>query len=318
MMDETLGNLPQSVRYVKNGSGGRWWQVAKERGQLHCGWWFIPRDLLLQEDLAGIKDVIKQPDKYGAAGAATADYNALCLMLGKPSQHIWITFEKGYLWWCTVRGGITVNTDASKEKEEGSFWLTCDRPWNNRSIGDRLLARADLPGKVATVAGFRATICEPSGSAEILRVIQDREDPDAVAAASARAAYTSAVAKLIEKLHDRDFELLIDLILARTGWNRLAKIGGSTEGIDIEAENVATNEIAFVQVKSKATQKVLNDYVRRFQVQRERYNRMIFAVHSPEGDLADPEDEFVKVWKGDRVAQLAVQLGLGEWIANRI
>ena len=225
MMDETLGNLPQTVRYVKNGSGGRWWQVAKERGQLHCGWWFIPRDLLCQIDLARIKDFIKQHEEFKTPGAATADFNALNVVLDRPSQHIWITFEEGYLWWCTVRDGITVNMDTSKEREEGSFWLTCDRPWNNRSVGGRLLARASLPGKVATVAGFRAAICEPSGSAEILPIIQDKDDPDAVAAASAREVYTSAVAKLIAKLHDRDFELLIDLILARTGWSRLSEAG---------------------------------------------------------------------------------------------
>ena len=91
-----------------------------------------------------------------------------------------------------------------------------------------------------------------------------------------------------------------------------------TEGTDIEAENVATNEIAFVQVKSEADQRVLDDYVKRFQARRDRYHRMIFAVHSPIGTLAPPEDKPVDVWKGNRIAELAVRLGLGEWIANRL
>ena len=65
----------------------------------------------------------------------------------------------------------------------------------------------------------------------------------------------ASVAKLVTALHDRDFELLIDLILARTGWTRLAELGRAIEGIDIEAENVAANEIAFVQVKSKSWSK---------------------------------------------------------------
>jgi hypothetical protein len=313
-----IDDFPQTVRYVKNGARASWWKVAKGRGELHCGWWFIPRDLLRQVDLARINDAIKQHEDYRHPGAATADFNALKTVLDTPSQHVWVTFEDGYLWWCTVRDGITVNMDIGRKKDEGSFWLTCNRPWNNRSVGGRLLARASLPGKVAAVAGFRATICEPGGSAEILRIIQDMEDPDAVAATSARETYTSAVARLITRLHDRDFESLIDLILARTGWVRLAKLGGSTEGTDIEAENVATNEIAFVQVKSTAAQQVLDDYVQRFQERREYYHRMIFAVHSPKGDLKPPEDEPVQVWEGDRVAQLAVQLGLGEWIANRM
>jgi hypothetical protein len=312
-------DLPQTVRYVKNGSGGRWWKAAKARGQLHCGWWFIPRELLRANDLVRIKQAIQQHDAYRARGAATADFNALNVVLGKPSQHVWVTFEDGYLWWCTVRDGITINLDKTKEKDEGSFWLTCNRSWNNHSVGGKLLARANLPGKVAAVAGFRATICEPSGSSEILRLIQDEVDPRTVAASSAREAYTSAVANLITNLHERDFELLIDLILARTGWVRLAELGRSVEGTDIEAENVATDEIAFVQVKSRAGQRMLDEYVQRFKARRDRYDRMIFAVHSPtQDDLVTPEDEPVQVWNGERIAQLAVRLGLGEWISNRL
>jgi hypothetical protein len=168
------------------------------------------------------------------------------------------------------------------------------------------------------VAGFRATICEPSASQEILRIIQDREDSDVIATMQARELYTAAVAKLIKRIHDRDFELLIDLILARTGWVRRAKLGGVTEGIDIEAENVAADEVAFIQVKSEARQGVLDDYVERFQARREVYDRMIFTVHSPIGSLTSPAGEPVQVWGVERIAQLAVQLGLGEWIANRL
>jgi hypothetical protein len=310
------GHLPQSVRYMKNGAGGKWWTAAKDRGQLHFGWWFLPRDLLQQRDLDGIKACIGE--RYKKQGAATADFNAIKLVIEHPSQHIWVTFEDGYLWWCTVHDGIAVNLDMRKEKTEGSFWLTCNIPWSNHSVGGRLLARSELPGTVGAVAGFRATVCEPKGSPDILRLIQDKKDPDAVLVIQTRKAYTAAVAKLVRKLHDRDFELLIDLVLARTGWTRLAKLGGVTEGIDIEAENVAANEIAFVQVKSKADQGILNDYIQRFQARRERYHRMIFAVHEPLGILKPPAGEAVQIWSGERVAQLAVQLGLGDWIANRL
>jgi hypothetical protein len=95
-------------------------------------------------------------------------------------------------------------------------------------------------------------------------------------------------------------------------------LGGTTEGVDIEAENVAANEIAFVQVKSEAGQRMLDDYVQRFKARREQYHRMIFAVHKPVGTLNPPMGEPIQIWSGERIAQLAVQLGLGEWIANRL
>jgi hypothetical protein len=170
-------SLPQSVRYVKNGSGGKWWEAAKARGQVHCGWWFVPRDLLHRLDLPEIKACIQ--GHYKKPGVVTADFNAFNLVAENPSRHIWITFEDGCLWWCTVRDGITVNLDVDREKTEGSFWLTCTRPWSNRSVGGKLLVKSSLPGIVGAVAGFRAMICEPKGSPEILRIIQDKEDQDA-------------------------------------------------------------------------------------------------------------------------------------------
>lgn len=83
-------------------------------------------------------------------------------------------------------------------------------------------------------------------------------------------------------------------------------------------ENPTAGEIAFVQVKSTANQKVLDDYVERFSKRRDRYARMIFAVHSPSGKLTVPYDIPVQVWTGERVAELVVRLGLGKWVESRL
>ena len=93
-------------------------------------------------------------DHYTKPGVATADFNAIKLVLENPSQHVWVTFEDSSLWWCTVRNGITINLKKENEKTEGSFWLTCDRPWSNQSVGGRPLAISNLPGIVGAVAGF--------------------------------------------------------------------------------------------------------------------------------------------------------------------
>ena len=286
-------------------------------GRFYLGWWFVPRALLQQADLPGIKACIK--DRYTKPGVATAVFNAIKLVLENPSQHIWVTFEDSSLWWCTVRNGITVNVKKENEKTEGSFWLTCDRPWSNQSVGGRPLAISNLPGIVGAVAGFKGAIAEPKASRDILRVIQDGEDADVNKASQARRAYTAAVQKLITRLRPKDFELLVDLILTRSGWFRRAQLGGVTEGTDIEAGNAATNEIAFVQMKSKAGQSVLNDYVQKYQARRDRFQRMFFAVHSPDGTLKLPADDpSIQLWTGERIAELAVHLGLGEWIATRV
>jgi hypothetical protein len=173
-VDKMLDNLPQSVRYVKNGEAGKWWGAAKARGQLHCGWWFVPRDLLQNLDLSRIKPCIQE--HYPSPSAATADFNVFQLVTQEPSQYTWVTFEEDDLWWCTVRDGITVNQDESKKEREGSFWLTCNRPWSNYSIGGRRLAKSNLQESVVAVANFHGVICEPKGSRDILRVIQGNQN----------------------------------------------------------------------------------------------------------------------------------------------
>lgn len=308
-------DLPRSVRYVKNGAGGRWWPDAKNRSRLHAGWSRMPDDALRDVDVPVLREVLRL--QYGTKPGATQDLNQLLALLQEPSRHVWVTFEDGSMWWATVRDGITVSPE-NETAEHGHFWLDLDRPWDNRSLAGRHLATSELPGIVTTTAGFKGTVCEPQGWREILRLIRDEDDVDVAAAMAARLAYQAAVGKLVARLRPKDFEVLVDLILARSGWTRIARIGGATEGIDVEVENPALDEIAFVQVKAAAGQGVFDDYVERFRARRERYDRMIFAVHSARGSLTTPPDEPVQVWDGPKVAELVVRLGLGDWVAKRV
>ena len=275
----------------------------------------MPGKLLIKPDFAEIERRMRV--QYGSKRGATQDFNQLRDLIDTPSQHVWITFEDRYLWWCTVVDGATVNPDGESSKK-GNFWLACDRPWSNRSLNGKLLAMADLPGTVTTVAGFKGTVCTPRAWHEILRIIHDEKDPDVALATLARAEYKQAVEKIVKRLSPQDFEQLIDLILTRTGWVRISTLGKVLKGIDLEAENRTADEIAFVQVKSSATQRVLNDYVEQFSNQRDRYARMIFAVHSPSGELTAPADLPIHLWTCDRVAEFVVHAGLGEWVESRL
>jgi hypothetical protein len=304
MLDE---KLPSSVRYVKNGRRSQWWPAAKTRAQIHGGWKSIPDELLTKKDFAKIEQLIRA--EHGARPGAKQDFNQIHDLLNVPSQHIWVTFEDGFLWWCTVLDGVATNPDG-ETSNSGHFWLTCNRPWSNTSVNGSLLAVSDLPGTVTTTAGFRATVCTPKDWQSILRLIRDETDSDAINSADRRRDYELAVYKIVKRLSPKDFEHLIDLILARTGWERIATLGGTREGIDVEVENPTAAEIAFVQVKSSASEEVFNDYVERFRQRRDRYARMIFAVHSPRGHLTTPADPSIQLWTGEKVAELVVRLGL--------
>jgi len=307
--------LPSSVRYVKNGRNGRWWSSAKANGQVHAGWKGIPDELLQKKDLAAIDQLLKA--QYGKRRGAKQDFNQVRCLLDMPSQHIWVTFEDDFMWWCTVHDDLTTNP-AGETKTSGHFWLTCAQRWSNSSLTGRPLAISELPGTVTSTKGFRATVCIPKDWGTILRLIRGGTDVDAANSAERRREYELAIQKMVRRLSPQDFELLIDLVLARTGWERIAARGGVREGIDVDAENPAADEIAFVQVKSSAEQKVLDDYIERFQKRRERYARMIFAVHTPRGRLTSPRDLPVQVWTAEKVAELVVRLGLGRWLETRL
>ena len=179
-----MSEFPASVRYVKNGAGGRWWAAAKSRSQIHAGWGHVPDDMIRRGDLAKVEATIRT--YWGNKQGATQDVNAIRALLQSPSQHVWVTFEDGFMWWATARDGVTMSPNR-ETSDQGHFWLDLDRPWDNRSLSGRYLAR-QLPGIVTTTAGFKGTVCEPKGWPDP-RLILDEEDADATDAMAARLSY---------------------------------------------------------------------------------------------------------------------------------
>lgn len=187
--------LPNSLRYVKNGVGGRWWKAARESNQLHAGWNNTPDELILAAHFLKLEKQIKK--EFGVKRGAKQDFNALRTLLDSPSKHLWTTFEDGFLWWCTVFDGPEINPEGESQ-QKGHFWLRCDRPWSNRSLdGRRLFAMAELPGPVTTTAGFKATVCQPKAWETVLRIIRGEKDPQSEEAEVALKQYQAAIYPMI-------------------------------------------------------------------------------------------------------------------------
>ncbi len=127
---------------------------------------------------------------------------------------------------------------------------------------------------------------------------------------------TTVATEMITGLHWADFETLVDLIFARAGWQRISRVGGSQADTDLVLEQPTTSETAFVQVKSKASQAVLDDYIGRFR-RRGTYDRMFFVCHSPARTLSVNDMAGVHIWAGDRLADAAVKAGLFDWLTER-
>jgi hypothetical protein len=122
----------------------------------------------------------------------------------------------------------------------------------------------------------------------------------------------------LKSLHWADFETLVDIIFARSGWNRVSALGSTKKLVDLELEHPIINERAAVQVKSVASQNTLDSYVRRLDAT-EQYDRFFFICHSPKGSLNPPDERpDIHVWTGPELGSTIVRLGLHDWVMEKI
>jgi hypothetical protein len=150
------------------------------------------------------------------------------------------------------------------------------------------------------------------------RPSRGEKEPAAVLGLRARLEYDLSIKPLIQQLTLQDFELLISLILERTGWLRASGGDDSEKRMEFQVENCAVDEKILVQVKKSATQSNLNDSAERFRGAPE-YAHLIFAVQSAADVLVCPEvPRPIHVWDCDRLARLISQLGLGEWVEKKL
>jgi len=93
------------------------------------------------------------------------------------------------------------------------------------------------------------------------------------------------------------------------------RFGETLADVDLIMEEPTTGERAFVQVKSKATQAILDDYLDRFRVS--GYDRFFFVCHSTKGTLRLPDEAHLHLFEGKRLADAAVKNGLFDWLMER-
>jgi hypothetical protein len=172
-----------------------------------------------------------------------------------------------------------------------------------------------LSSRLTQTANFRATICQVKERDYLLRRINATMDPIVAEAVEARRKMMVVALKMIRGLHWADFETLADLIFTRSGWQRSTPVGAGLADVDILMEQPTTGETAFVQVKSRADQSVLDDYLDRFRAS--GFDRFLFVCHSARGALTLPNERGLHLFEGEALADAAVKNGLFDWLIER-
>lgn len=303
---------PTDIRYIKLGSGGRWETSSLEHRALHFGYSTVPHDLCVAQDWDAVArhlaDEGRSPAKVTDALREIRDFYTL------GADCLWVTFARGHLWWAFAEPEVTWL--GSDEDGRGARMRKARGGWHKTNINGRLLQIDGLSTRLTQVAAYRQTICSVKAAGYLLRRINGIEEPIVAAARKARIAMVDAAAKMVSGLHWADFETMVDLIFARSGWQRVSLVGGAQKDVDLVLEQPTTGEKAFVQVKSKAGQAVLDDYVDRFR-QSGAYERLFFVCHSPSGALSTDGDARLHVWAGPHLADAAVKAGLFDWLIER-
>ncbi|MFL1542542.1 restriction endonuclease [Pseudomonas sp. O39] len=301
---------PRKVRYIKLGFGGEWESSCIEQNTIRLGY----RSPLHQDSLDGNWDAIHSywvDERKGDRGTATRDINQIRDFYELDESDLWITFHKKKLYWCCASKEVIEQDDKSRIRKVVGHWSSCD-------IYGKPLRVENMDGRLTKVQGFRGTICGIGMQDYLIDKINGHNPPEVEQAKSSLERLKEDVQEVIKGLWWHDFELLIDLIFSKSGWQRFSVLGKTEKDIDLDVYSPSTQRRAFVQIKSSTTRAELQSYIEIFR-EYDQFHEMYFVYHTSREQLMDIglANDRVHLWDLKAVASLVVSAGLVEWLLNK-
>lgn len=305
--------VPTDVLYIRLGKKGIWARECIDEGILRLDYREVPHQICLDKKWDEVRGIMRTVVRNGHESAAASHETQIRYFYESDSKLLWITFHGDRLYWCFS------DQDISQWEDDN----TKTRPanWHCEDIRGEPLHRTFLRGDLLAVAGFQGTICRPGGGKydRVSRYIIDKINavtPVGIEETKHSVSLLEAnVAKLIQGLTWKDFEILVDLIFRQTGWQRLGVLGENEPGIDLDLYSPITEERFAVQIKSRAGADDLQGFEKYIQ-ETSDYARAYFVVHSPRHDLRSWAGRVELLQVAD-IARLAVRFGLTDWITKK-
>ena len=301
---------PTQVRFIKLGEGGEWEASCIAEGVIRLGY-HSPHH---QDSLNRNWDVIRQfwlIARKGNQGATTNSVNQIRDFYELDEHCLWITFYKKRLYWCFADTKVEELPDLSRVRDVIGQWSSCD-------IYGKPLRVENIDGRVTKVQGYRGTICSVEMQDYLIRKINGHTIDEVQTAKDSLQRLRGEVEELIKGLWWHDFELLIDLIFSKSGWQRFSVLGKTEKDIDLDVYSPATQKRAFVQIKSSTSKSDFESYLKSYD-EYEQFDEMYFIYHTCREDLASTlgERKDIHLWDLSRIARLVVNSGLVEWLINK-
>ena len=300
------------IRFIRLGRQSRWADRCLEEGRLELKYIDAPHDACLAGDWDSVRRAFRHTEKPVALTRAVNEVKSF-YTLGPAT--LWITFHRGRLWW--TRANPEVSWLGGDGEAHGTRMRAAIGGWRDTDLVGRTLTIDSLSGILTRTNGTQNTICKIGADAYLLRRLNGEEMPEVTRALAGRKEMLAATDVLIRKLPWREFETLADLILPRSGWQRISPLGGSQKGFDLTLAEPLTGETMRVQVKSEAGQPEF-DACRSEFLDEGLHDRLTFVCHSPRETIETDEAEAnIQLWTGESLAAKAIQAGLLEWIIER-
>jgi hypothetical protein len=308
--DALMKIAPEKVRFIKLGEGGEWEQSCLRDNTIRLGY----HSPYHRAALAGKWNVVRAfwlKQRNGDEGATTRDINQIRDFYELKETDLWITFHQRKLYWCRAAKDVVELEDKSRiRKVIGS--------WSSEDLHGKPLRIENIDGRITKVQGFRGTICSIELPEYLIRKINGLSIEDVETARHALASLSAALEELIKGLWWHDFELLIDLIFSKAGWQRFSVLGKTEKDLDLEVYSPTTNRKAFVQIKSKTTAEEVESSVKAFRGY-DQFDEMYLLFHTCHTPLPDMSGQSrpVHIWGLRRIADMVISAGLVEWLINK-
>lgn len=300
---------PTEVRFIKLGRGGMWESSCIEDLKPTIRFGFDnPHHQACAE---GNWEPLNAYWREKNPGEATKIINQTKDFYTLDRDTLWITFYKRKLYWCFADSNVDeIAQGGARSRKAINGWCCTD------VSGDTLFLDS-LSGRLTRTQGFRGTICRVREQDYLILRINCEPLEDVQKAKDALVGLKNEVMPLIQRLNWKDFELLVDLIFARSGWQRLSALGKTEKSIDLELLLPVTGRRAFVQVKSEAGLRELQEYIAAFRAM-EQFQEMFFIVHTALGDLQSQATlDGITLWGISEIASLVVDSGLSQWLIQK-
>lgn len=299
------------VRYIKLGSGAVWAEQAFEESILPVDFRDVPHELCAAGDWVAVNAHLRAAGN--AARTATNWTRELREFYELDERCLWFTISNGHLYWAFAAPEV-ISTPNDRNLPQRHRRIIGE--WSRSDLLGKPLTTRSLSSALLRTASYQMTICSAERQSYLLRRIRGDEDPLHVEAKLLQAKMVELAVAMICQLDWRDFEMLVDLIFARGGWQRGSAIGKGEVDVDLSLTMPTTGELAWVQIKSKASQAILNDYLGRFE-RDGSCQHFFFVCHTAVGSLIAPEGAGLHVWTGPTLARATIAAGLFDWLAER-